>query len=166
MYKNHGSMRSIIIFFIGVVIGVALVFLVAKPSVKSKPDTSQKAVSNYKSNNQPETELSLLEEKVLTVGDTSSYDALRIAYLDKNDSEFLPWALYMANRFNYRQAYFDVYYSIFSLGCMKCNVKELDEWALKNLDAKTKAMALEYLKIAETMGHNQAKEISTIYSNQ
>lgn len=159
-------MRSVIILFIGIFIGGTLVYLVVKPSVKSKPDMFQESTRNYKTNNQPETEVSLLEEKILTVGDTSSYDALRIAYLDKSDYDFLPWALYMANKFKYRQAYFDVYYSIFSLGCINCSIKELDEWSLKNLDEKTKVIALEYLKIAEAMGHNQAKEILTIYSNK
>jgi hypothetical protein len=161
--KNPGGLSKVVIFFTGVVLGGMLVFLVLPNLIEPKLGATKEAALGYRTNNQPEVEINLLEEKILTVGDTSSYEALRIAYLDKSDFEFLPWALYMANRFKYPQAYFDVYYSLFSMGCIDCSIDELDRWSLNKLDQKTRMMALEYLEMAKNMGHVQAREILVIY---
>jgi TPR repeat protein len=95
-----------------------------------------------------------LEKLVIEKGDTSAYYDLFVVYLDYSFEKFLPYALIMANRYNYPQAYYDVYDRLW-------NLYENPD----TLDTTTKKMALEYLEKAAKMGHSQAKQTLEEYHN-
>jgi TPR repeat protein len=87
---------------------------------------------------------SVLKDLALNHGDTVAYDQLYISYLDLPPGHFLPIAEEMAIKYNYPQAYYDVY---IELSCDSCNEKSITK-------------AIKYLKIAFEKGHFQA--ISTL----
>ena len=73
----------------------------------------------------------------------------------------------MANKYNYTQAYFDVYYSLYDLNSLGENKStRVNDWSLDKLDKKTQGMAIEYLKIAADKGHEQAKKILGVYRKE
>ena len=75
-----------------------------------------------------------LEKLVIEKGDTSAYYELFVNYLDYPSERFLPYALIMANKYNYPQAYFDVYDRLWHLYDSP-----------DSLDNTSKKMAIEYL---------------------
>jgi len=97
-----------------------------------------------------------LKEKIITMGDTESYSSLSTASLDNPTEDFLPWALVMANKYHFTQAYLDVY---FCLNSMSNEFDKNDVRSLKLLDNKTRTMAIEYLKKAAEQKHPQAMSI-------
>jgi hypothetical protein len=96
-----------------------------------------------------------LEKLVIEKGDTSAYYELFVVYLDYPFEKFLPYALIMANKYNYQQAYFDVYDRLWNL---------YDNPDL--LDNTSKKMAIEYLQKAASRGHTQAKDILKEYNEK
>lgn len=103
--------------------------------------------------NYSETPDSKLEKLVIDKGDTSAYYDLFVVYLDYSSEKFLPYALIMANKYNYPQAYYDVYDCLW-------NFYESSD----SLDITTKIMALEYLQNAAQRGHTQALQKLDEYS--
>lgn len=95
-----------------------------------------------------------LEGLIIQKGDSSAYYELSMQYLDYGYERFLPYALIMANKYNYSQAYFDVF------DCLTYvyvnNATQIDE--------KTATLAIEYLLEAANKGHAQAKEMIQEYS--
>jgi hypothetical protein len=84
---------------------------------------SQCKSPNKQSNNNelksPESNLKMEElndqdlKKRLLVGDTTAYFELRKQYVDRNKpTDFLPWALVMANKYKFETAYYDVFFCI------------------------------------------------------
>jgi TPR repeat protein len=97
-----------------------------------------------------------LKEKVIIEGDTAAYNSLSTASLDNSEESFLPWALIMANKYEYSQAFLDVY---FCLNSMSSEFDKNNTRSLKLLDNKTREMALSYLKKAADKKHPQAMSI-------
>lgn len=100
--------------------------------------------------NQPLRSLKTLKEMVLNNGDTDAYYELSIAYLNlPYQEEFLLYAMIMANKYDYPQAYFDVF---------DCFV--LSFWPdISKIDEQSANLAIEYLIKAHDRGHHQATEI-------
>lgn len=104
--------------------------------------------------NQPSKTYQELKELALTSGDTIAYHEMSIAYMDSpNDDRFLYVALIMANKHGYHLAYEDVYYVLTDY----YHKKEFAE--LEELDEKTRAMALDYLKAGAEKGNKECKWI-------
>jgi TPR repeat protein len=86
-----------------------------------------------------------LKKLTLQCGDIEAYNELIFAYV--NYGSVLPCALIMANKYDYPQAYYDVY------DCL---------WYLYDspdmLDETTRKMAIEYLQKASLKGCLQARE--------
>ena len=80
-----------------------------------------------------------LKISVITKGDTIAYKNLKIEYLNTEyyKDEILFYSLMMANKYNYSQAYFDVYKSL-------TDIYEHDI-SVGSIDDKTKELALKYL---------------------
>ncbi|MEO6230422.1 MAG: hypothetical protein ABJB11_13705 [Ferruginibacter sp.] len=97
--------------------------------------------------------LDSLKRKILNKGDTNSYHALRIIYLDHPSENLLFWALIMANKFQYSQAYYDVYYTLL------VSSKKINDSDINMLDDQTKNMALRYLNLAAQKGDMNAIDI-------
>jgi len=60
--------------------------------------------------NEPSRPMSELEYLVLEKGDSNAYEELDIAYMDYEHGEFFKFAKVMADKYDYAQAYFDVYF--------------------------------------------------------
>jgi hypothetical protein len=102
--------------------------------------------STNQQGNSNETELKMA---VLYEGDTQSYERLDIAFLDYSfQEEFLIYALIMANKYDYPQAYFDVYV------CLTNVFSDISE-----IDEATANLAISYLLKAKDKGHHQANDI-------
>jgi hypothetical protein len=92
---------------------------------------------------------------VINEGDTIAYQSLTIEYLDYPfPEEFLYYAFIMANKYNYLQAYFDVYTCLTDI--YNSNIEKIDN--------ATANLAIEYLLKAYQKGHHQAKDIVESYS--
>ena len=94
-----------------------------------------------------------LESSVLK-GNTYAYDELCIAYLDIGTERLLPYAILMANKYDYTMAYYHVYDCLTLLYWDDCDD---DSCFLDSLDMQTRTMALEYLKKAADKGERNAQ---------
>ncbi len=104
--------------------------------------------------NQPLKNITELKESVLYNGDIGAYNELDIAYLDHTfQEEFLLYAMIMANKYNYPQAYYDVFTCLTDIYLSDLN----------QLDEKTASLAIDYLLQANEKGHHQAKDIVEEY---
>ncbi|TAF33901.1 MAG: hypothetical protein EAZ57_04165 [Cytophagales bacterium] len=117
--------------------------------------TQKDSKSFDRSINEPTRSMSLLKGLVLRKGDKDAYYELQMAYLDLTyPEEFLLYAMTMANKYDFPEAYFDVYNCIVS-------INRLD---IKSIDQKSASLAVEYLLIASKKNHEQAQEIVNKYS--
>jgi len=117
---------------------------------------SEKESKNVeKSINQPTRSMSVLKGLVLTKGNEDAYYELKMAYLDfEYPEEFLLYAMIMANKYDFAQAYFDVY---------DCFV-EINRLDITKIDQKSANLAIDYLIKAKDKNHEQAQEIVNEYS--
>lgn len=125
----------------------------------SSPDTSgikkkNLTVDSARCPCQPSISMKELKKKVWK-GDDLAYRQLYIANLSNRENQFF-WAFYMANKYNYPKAYYDVFY------CLKVSYK-CDDYTLNNMDKKTKEFALEYLLLAADKGYEHAIDIINEY---
>jgi hypothetical protein len=93
--------------------------------------------------NEPHIPIDSFERLVAQKGDTNAYKELQTACLDTSPEVFFPWAMLMANRYDYAPAYYDVFWSL-----QDWSRTGDDIYSMTNMDAKTKKMALEYLDVA------------------
>lgn len=136
-------------WFILIIVSV-LVFMSC--DMKSNKTNSNEVV---RSMNQPTVSESELKKAVLYDGDKSAYDELSISYLDHSfQEEFLFYAIIMANKYDYPQAYFDVYFYLTQTFSSDIN----------NMDESSANLAIEYLLRAHEKGHHQAKDIVEEFS--
>jgi len=103
-------------------------------------------------------ELEELRELRLSVkkGDVEAYKKLGLYFFKSPDPncyiQFLPYALLMANKYDYTMAYYDVFDCLTSLYWSSFNTSI----SLDSLDEQTREMALEYLKKAADKGEPNA----------
>lgn len=110
---------------------------------------------SIRSMNQPTVSESELKEAILYNGDTSAYYELSVSYFDHSiQEEFLFYSLIMANKYDYPQAYFDVYFYLTQIFSSDIN----------NIDESSANLAIYYLLKANEKGHHQAKDIVEKYS--
>ena len=105
--------------------------------------------------NQPlESEIAL-KKAVLHEGDIIAYKTLSHASLNYEISEeFLLYAIIMANKYDYPQAYFDVFTELTKVF-----------WDdLTKMDEKSAEIAIEYLIPAAVKGHHQANDMVDNYN--
>jgi hypothetical protein len=108
--------------------------------------------------NSPDRPISELVHLALEKGDTAAYYDLFIAYLDYNKGDFLPIALTMANKNDYPQAYYDVFDVI-----LDYNGIRYPSDSLKDIDNKSKDLALEYLIMGAKKSDISSMETLTTY---
>lgn len=128
-----------------------LIFLVSACAQKSTSSPADSTANKPDvSPNQPSRTQSDLSRSILEKGEKAAYEELYIAYLDNYcPEEFLLYALIMANKYDYPQAYFDTYLCLVDV--YRSN--------LSNIDQRTAEMAIDYLFMASRKGHHQANEI-------
>lgn len=105
---------------------------------------------SYPMNDSPKT-ISQLKQEIIETGDTSAYYDLKIQLMEykSGDDDLLPYALIMANKYNYTQAYFDVF------DCLTAKYSS----DIGQIDSLTAQLAIKYLLIASEKRHWQASEI-------
>jgi hypothetical protein len=92
---------------------------------------------------------------VVKNGDIDAYKTLSIEYMDhKYPEEFLLYAMIMANKYDYPQAYFDVFTCLTDVYMSDLN----------KMDTITANLAINYLIKAYKWQHHQAKKIVDEYS--
>lgn len=104
-----------------------------------------------------------LQSAIVLKGDSVAYAELWGYYFDNKDVDFLPWALIMANKYDYCPAYFGVFNCYVELNCEVFTGDNFNDccskYSLDNLDEITQCTALDYLERAAQMGHEEAIEI-------
>ena len=110
---------------------------------------------SYSMNDSPKT-ISQLKQEIIETGDTSAYYDLIIQLMEykSGDDDLLPYALIMANKYNYTQAYFDVF------DCLTAKYSS----DIGQIDSLTAQLAIKYLLIASEKRHWQASEIVESHS--
>lgn len=116
---------------------IILIVLVAAGCGGNKSEDSID-LSKLKSMNDVGDEIELL--KLAQKGDTFAFDKLSISYMDYSSGEFLPIAKEMADKFNYPQAYYEVYIAL--LDSAGVNFRED---SMNDLDKATIEFAIDYL---------------------
>lgn len=85
----------------------------------------------------------------VATGDTNAYDILTRNYgLDEDHEVVLPYALLMADKYDYRYAYFDVYRAIQRMNLYVSGYKDHDSESLDGLSSRMQELAIQYLKQA------------------
>lgn len=100
--------------------------------------------------------ISELKQLIIEQGDSCAYSDLKIQFLDFQfgSEDLLPYAMIMANKYNYTQAYFDVF------DCLT-----IPYWSdIHQIDSRTAKLAISYLLLAANKGQEQACEIVDSYS--
>ena len=106
--------------------------------------------------NQAKRDLHLIQNDVRN-GDTAAYNELAIVYLDYPEDSLLPYAIMMADKYDYTKAYLDVYYCILDMYAGG------DVARINEIDLANRKKALKYLKVAADRGLEQAKtDLDTI----
>ncbi len=104
--------------------------------------------------NHPSKSMTEFKKAVLYNGDINAYNELDIVYLDYEfQEEFLLYSLIMANKYDYPQAYFDVFTCLTDIYLSDIN----------QIDEKTASIAIDYLLKAYERKHHQAKDIIEEY---
>jgi hypothetical protein len=114
-------------------------------------NSNKKSICECKQSiNQQPSNQNLLKKAILYNGDIKAYKSLDIEYLDyAYTEEFLLYAMIMANKFDYPQAYYDVFTCLTDVYLSDFH----------RIDDKTASLAIDYLLKAYERGHKQAKEI-------
>ena len=137
-----------------VIILVIFLFLAACCQKKEK--------TLFSSMNQPLENPKELRKAVIEKGDTSAYYSLFMMYLDfQYPEEILFYSLIMADKYNYPDAYFDVFSCLTDVN--RYYEKDNDDWSLDSLNNDLREMAVKYLIKAADKGHKQAKEVLEDY---
>ncbi len=140
--------KVIIWIVIGFIIGFSVIPIIERWKHK---DELKIDISNaiYPCKTRPKEELIPLVKQ----GDAIAYDALSIYFsCSENSEELLPYAFLMANKYNYKKAYYDVFDCFWSIYAETGSIVLLD-----NLDATTRNLALEYLKKGAELGENNCQ---------
>lgn len=134
---------------------VVLFELSCSPNKKDKEQFKQQTIECYPMNN-PENK-NINEVKSLAIrGDTLAYIYLSHFFMPENYFEFLPYALIMANKYDYSFAYFDVFDCIWQI---YDNGLDNEIYLLDSLDANTQKMAIDYLKKGVKKGNKNCMEV-------
>lgn len=154
--KNRKMTKSRkVIFSLIIILATVCTFFIGKYYENHKND-------NMRSMNDLGISIPETRHKAIVNGDTKAYHDLQIIYLDYAKEDFLPIALDMANRQNYPQAYYDVYYTLFMMEYLNEETDAITEWEMWN--PRMSRFALEYLLIGAKLKDEQSIEtIETYY---
>ena len=136
--KHIKYLKNIIFLIFGI---ISVFFIMQYFNEKKELKTSLKSASS----------LDFYRKQVIEQGDFTAYNELQFEY--DNSDNFLYVALIMANKYDYDEAYYDVFYCLTRYS----NKNKLD--ALDDLDNTTKAMALNYLIKGAAKGNNDCKRV-------
>ncbi len=116
-------------------------------------------IEQYATVNNTNNSILNLKEKVYLEGDVEAYKELSIIYMDYPEEDFLFWALIMANKHDYANAYLDVYHSIHSAMWIK-EEKDFE------IDSLTDYILMNYLELAVNKDADGAEEFKAKYERE
>lgn len=152
---------------ISILIIFSLVFFNCKDKIEKKiipKNESKSTVSLYLEYFNDRKKTDSLMDKILYKGDTLAYRELSMIYgLSGHRSDYIRVSILMANKFKYKQAYYDVYTTLYRLNSYLNGEKEETKESLNGLDKETRLFAFEYLKKAANKGHIKAKKSLLLY---
>lgn len=130
---------------------VFLILMALLSSCQMNKNKNEDMKKEEVSMNQPKRDITEIQDEVLA-GNIQSYEKLKIIYLDYPSNSFLFWAMLMANKYDYPQAYLDVFYTLINsfVGGI---------YGYRELDQRTKELALEYLTIASEKKVEEAEKM-------
>lgn len=100
-----------------------------------------------------------LMSRIQTKGDTLAYTELYQIYaLSGHKGDFIFVSLFMANKYQYKQAYYNVYKTLNVINGIIINTNNCENDNQNFLDDNTKNFAIGYLKKAASKGHLEAIE--------
>ncbi|WP_394775761.1 hypothetical protein [Flavobacterium sp.] len=107
-----------------------------------------------------------LMDKIVNKGDTIAYRDLSMIYaLSGHRSDYLRVSLIMANKYQYAQAYYDVYNDFYRTNNYIIGNKEETIEDLNVLDKETRNLAFKYLEKAASKGHTKARKSLLLYNS-
>lgn len=101
--------------------------------------------------NEPTRSMNVLEDLVNSKGDIGAYEELETAYLDYPHGEFYKFAKIMADKYNYPQAFYDVYFQL-----LKPTNRPGTTISLDSCSREEKEEAIYYLRKAFEKGFGPA----------
>lgn len=105
--------------------------------------------------------------KIVFKGDKLAYRELAMIYgLSGHRSEYLYVSLIMAIKYDYDQAYYDVYNNLYEMNSYIKEEKEETIESLSVLDKETRTFAFKYLEKAAKKGHLKAIKSLMLYDKE
>ncbi|MBX7225305.1 MAG: hypothetical protein K1X55_04695 [Chitinophagales bacterium] len=141
-------MKNIIASICFIVLGFVLGWFLKPKDTKPLSDCSKEI-------DLAERKQAVLVEQLIKTGDTLLYDELKEKY-EMKVYDFIGIAMIMANKYNYTDAYADVFEGFHDMLRSGSSVSE--SFNFSNYDERTKKIALEYLDIAVSRGNRNATE--------
>jgi TPR repeat protein len=131
-------MKSTFIYFGMILLFSLIISCNKKPKGVPISNTTYKQILKFK-------------DSALLKGDTIAYNELSLDYMDSPNEGFLYTALIMANKYDFPQAYEDVY------TCLTGQDHKMGDTELDDLDKKTRALALHYLILGAEKGNSECE---------
>lgn len=153
---------------ISILIILSLLFFSCKDKIEKKTITKNESstVSLYLGYFNDKNKVDSLMFKIVNKGDTLAYKDLSMIYaLSGHRSDYLRVSLIMANKYQYAQAYYDVYNDLYRTNSYISGNKEETIEDLNVLDNETRNLAFKYLEKAASKGHTKAKKSLLLYNS-
>jgi len=131
---NHNTLKMMVVLF----------FVLCSFSCNEKERNKSQSINGKK--------IEELKSLVLK-GKTKEYEILISDYELNSYTEFLPYAILMANKYDYPKAHYDVFEILISIE--HCVI----DYNLDCLDEETRILALHYFKEAINLGNRTASQI-------
>lgn len=151
-----------------IIIILSLFFFSCKDKIEKKaiPENESSTLSLYLQYFNDKNKVDSLMDKIVNKGDTLAYKDLSMIYaLSGHRSDYLRVSLIMANKYQYTQAYYDVYNDLYRTNSYISGNKEETIEDLNMLDKDTRNLAFKYLEKAASKGHVKAKKSLLLYNS-
>lgn len=153
---------------ISILIVLSLFFFSCKDNTEKKtiPKNESSTLSLYLDYFNDKNKVDSLMDKIVNKGDTIAYRDLSMIYaLSGHRSDYLRVSLIMANKYQYAQAYYDVYNDFYRTNNYISGNKEETIEDLNVLDKETRNLAFKYLEKAASKGHTKARKSLLLYNS-
>ena len=128
-------------------------------SIDNKDDQKLEEVEEIRSMNDTGIPIYVLRDSIEAHGSIDAFDKLDIESLDFRPGEFLSTFMIMADKYNNDRACMKVYYEIVHMNeAPLIDDSENGIHILDSLNIDARKMAIRYLKKADSLGNNEAKE--------
>ncbi|AYN03765.1 hypothetical protein [Flavobacterium sp. 140616W15] len=153
-----------------ILVMVSFIFCNCKDNIEVKPkieENSKSTLGVYQDYFNDKKKVNSLMDKIVFRGDTLAYKELSMIYaLSGHRSDYLRVSLIMANKYQYAQAYYDVYNDLYRTNSYISGNKEETIEDLNLLDKETRNLAIKYLEKSASKGYTKAKKSLLLYNSK